>query len=159
MNTQRSTEAFLALFLCFKLVSAQAVVPADREALLKGEGMGMAVPAEANAFPGPKHVLEFREELGLSHEQTTKAQNLFERMKSSAIAKGQEIIKAEEILFGEFHDRSVEDKTLEKKILKIARLRGELRFIHLHTHLLMTQVLTPEQVKHYNELRNHGTRH
>lgn len=159
MNTLRITAIFFVISLCFRLISAQAVVPADREGLLKGEGMGMAVPAEANGIPGPKHVLELKEQLGLSPDQTMKARTLFERVKASAMAKGEEIVKAEEALFGAFKDGSVADETLKQKILKIAKFRGELRFVHLQAHLLMAQVLTSGQVKRYNELRNHAPKH
>ena len=47
-----------------KALSAQ-----ELEAYVKGEGMGMALPAELNSYPGPHHVLELAEELGLSVEQ------------------------------------------------------------------------------------------
>lgn len=159
MNPLRTTATFFAVFLCFRFVSAQAVVPADREGLLKGEGIGMAVLAEANGFPGPKHVLELKEQLGMSADQTMKARTLFERVKASGVAKGEEIVKAEEALFRAFKDGSIADETLEQKILEIAKLRGELRFVHLRAHLLMALVLTSGQVKRYNELRNHAPKH
>ena len=42
-----------------------AQIPLDREALLNGEGNGMAQYAESNGFPGPKHVLDLSEKLAL----------------------------------------------------------------------------------------------
>ena len=32
---------------------------------LAGEGLGMALPAELNGYPGPRHVLDLRSELGV----------------------------------------------------------------------------------------------
>ena len=37
--------------------------------LLGGEGMGLALPAELNGYPGPKHVIELADDLELSTEQ------------------------------------------------------------------------------------------
>ena len=34
--------------------------------LKAGRGMGLALPAELNGYPGPIHVLELSDELGLS---------------------------------------------------------------------------------------------
>jgi hypothetical protein len=36
--------------------------------LKAGRGMGLALPAELNGYPGPIHVLELSDELGLSAE-------------------------------------------------------------------------------------------
>jgi hypothetical protein len=41
----------------------------DIAALLKGEGMGMAKAAELNGYPGPRHVLDLAQELGLTDSQ------------------------------------------------------------------------------------------
>ena len=41
----------------------------DTADLLAGRGMGAARAAELNHYPGPAHVLELREQLGLSAEQ------------------------------------------------------------------------------------------
>ena len=40
--------------------------------LKAGRGMGLALPAELNGYPGPAHVLELSDQLGLSPEQKAK---------------------------------------------------------------------------------------
>ena len=40
--------------------------------LRAGRGMGMALPAELNGYPGPVHVLELADALGLTPEQREK---------------------------------------------------------------------------------------
>ncbi|NIM61510.1 MAG: hypothetical protein GTO30_07610, partial [Acidobacteria bacterium] len=47
----------------------KAISDDDRRRLLQGHGMGLALAAELNRFPGPKHVLELAAGLGLSDEQ------------------------------------------------------------------------------------------
>jgi hypothetical protein len=45
--------------------------------LRAGRGMGLALAAELNGYPGPSHVLELAESLGLSEAQRAKVQELF----------------------------------------------------------------------------------
>ena len=146
-------------FVGFWRLSAQTQVPSDRDGLEKGEGMGMATPAETNGFPGPKHVLELKDRLGLTPDQIAKTEAAFAAVKATAGKKGKEIIKAEETLAEMFKRHTVEEEQMRATILEIARLRGELRFIHLQAHLQMVIILTPEQVKQYTTLRNHARNH
>ena len=41
--------------------------------LKAGRGMGLALPAELNGYPGPAHVLELSDQLGLSTEQGSRS--------------------------------------------------------------------------------------
>ena len=49
--------------------------------LKAGRGMGLALAAELNGYPGPMHVLELAAPLGLSDEQRAKVAGLFDAMK------------------------------------------------------------------------------
>src|SRR5690242_3488719 len=44
--------------------------------LRAGRGMGMALPAELNGYPGPVHVLELADALGLTPEQRERVRAL-----------------------------------------------------------------------------------
>ena len=46
--------------------------------LRAGRGMGLALAAELNGYPGPSHVLELSEKLALSPAQKERIQKLFE---------------------------------------------------------------------------------
>ena len=48
--------------------------------LRAGRGMGLALPAELNGYPGPMHVLENADRLDLSPGQRERTQRLFEAM-------------------------------------------------------------------------------
>ena len=76
-------------------------------------------------------------------------------MSSSAVAKGGEIVQAEEELGKLFEAGTINEKMLRSKLEEIGKLRAELRFIHLQAHVRMKQILTPEQIKRYAELRGH----
>ena len=52
--------------------------------LRAGRGMGLALAAELNGYPGPLHVLELADALGLSDQQRAKIQDLFAAMKAEA---------------------------------------------------------------------------
>jgi hypothetical protein len=39
--------------------------------LKAGRGMGLAMPAELNGYPGPSHLLELAEQVGLSNAQSS----------------------------------------------------------------------------------------
>ena len=61
---------------------------ADLEA---GRGMGLALAAELNFYPGPAHVLELADALALSNEQRTGTKALLDAMKAETIPLGEVI--------------------------------------------------------------------
>ena len=48
------------------------------EDLAAGRGMGLALAAELNGYPGPRHVLELATQLSLTDEQRNSIQRLFD---------------------------------------------------------------------------------
>ena len=141
------------------LAFGQQTIPPDKEGLLKGLGMGLAEIAEVNNYPGPKHTLDLKNELGLTRDQLKKTEALDKVVASSALAKGEEIVTAEEELSKLFEAGTISEKALRSKLEEIAKLRADLRFTHLQAHLRMKQILTPDQVKRYAELRGHEAKH
>src|SRR3954466_8719598 len=66
--------------------------------LKAGRGMGMALPAELNGYPGPSHVLELADRLGLTAAQRAAVQAQFDAMKAESIALGDRLIEREAML-------------------------------------------------------------
>ncbi len=132
---------------------AQQLIPPDKESLLKGLDADMAVIADLNDYPDPRQVIAFKSELGLTRDQLGKTEALEKVVASAALAKGQEIVAAEEELAGMFEAGAVNEKILRSKLEQVGRLRADLRFTHLQAHLRMKQILTPDQIKRYIELR------
>src|SRR5205814_7458023 len=53
--------------------------------LQAGRGMGLALAAELNGYPGPSHVIELADKLELSADQRRRVQRLFDSMKAEAV--------------------------------------------------------------------------
>jgi hypothetical protein len=95
--------------------------------LLEGRGMGLAKAAELNSYPGPLHVLQLANELGLSDEQRKAADSLYANMRQRALSIGRQIIEAERTLDRAFVNGQIEPAMLRSQVSAIAILQGELR--------------------------------
>ena len=125
--------------------------------LRNGRGMGLALAGELNGYPGPKHVLELAKELNLTEAQRARTQQLFDDMKAEAVPLGQQLIAAEAGLERQFSGRTITPVSLTAATTAIGATWGTLRATHLKYHLAMMDVLTPDQVRRYGELRGYGT--
>jgi hypothetical protein len=131
-----------------------AFLQAERAAIERGEGFGMALAADRNGFPGPRHVLEWKAELKLSPQQEADIQKLFDDMKQKAIARGREVLAAEARLEQYFAEGRTVDE-LREETYRVSSLRAELRWVHLSAHLAARKILTQSQIHTYMSLR-HG---
>jgi hypothetical protein len=129
----------------------------DRELadLRAGRGMGLALAAELNGYPGPAHVIELADALALTAEQRGRMQHLYETMKAEAIALGERLIDQEADLDRQFASRTATPVTLDGATTRIGQTQAELRATHLRFHLATMEVLTPDQVRRYSELRGY----
>jgi Spy/CpxP family protein refolding chaperone len=123
--------------------------------LSAGRGMGLALAAELNGYPGPIHAIELAEQLHLSPDQVSKLRSLFEAMKAETIPLGATLISQERNLNDDFANHTVTIASLEGATQIIGATQGSLRAAHLKYHLSTAAVLTPEQVAQYNELRGY----
>ena len=121
-----------------------------------GHGMGLAKAAELNHYPGPKHVLELANALGLSVEQRAAAQQVYDRMHARALRLGTEIVASEKELDSLFSSQKIDTTSLRDGVFEIARLQGELRAAHLLAHVEMKEILSKEQIAKYDEMRGYG---
>ena len=127
--------------------------------LKAGRGMGLALAAELNGYPGPLHVLELATPLGLSDDQRAKVAALFDAMKQEAVALGERLIAAETSLDRQFADKTITASSLGEATRDIASVQGDLRLAHLKYHLATLELLTPEQAARYSTLRGYGHHH
>jgi Spy/CpxP family protein refolding chaperone len=123
--------------------------------LREGRGMGLALAAELNGYPGPAHLLELADKLDLTAEQRSRVRELFTAMKEEAVPIGNRLLEQETKLDDQFADRTVDDESLKQSILEIALTQGELRATHLKYHLSARSVLSDEQLGKYAELRGY----
>jgi hypothetical protein len=124
--------------------------------LQAGRGMGLALAAELNGYPGPAHVIELAESLALTQAQRTRIDALFAAMKAESIPLGQKLIAQEANLDRQFAGRTITEPSLTSAMHEIAQTQGALRAAHLKYHLSTSEVLTPSQIKRYAELRGYS---
>ncbi len=118
--------------------------------------MGLALPAELNGYPGPHHVLDLADRLGLTVEQRTEAQRLFGEMQVQAILLGEQVIASEAALDRLFAEGITSNASVEAAAIEAGRLQAALRAHHLGYHLAMRDLLEPDQVQMYQRLRGYA---
>ena len=129
----------------------------DIQQLKRGQGWGLAKAAELNGMPGPSHLLQMKDEISLTAEQERKIRALFHDMKSKAIPLGNKLIELEKNLNDSFSNKSITSEDLDQKLTAISKVRKELRYVHLVTHLMTPNILTPQQINEYNLIRGYGS--
>ncbi len=130
---------------------------ADIEELRRGGGWGLALPAELNGNPGPAHLMELKDEIGLTDEQTARIQVIFEEMQQEAVTAGERLIAAEAALSDAFAGKRLDEQALRALVADAEAVRAELRYIHLSRHLATTPILTAHQVQKYQVLRGYAS--
>lgn len=133
----------------------KALSGGDVSGYLSGHGMGLAKAAELNSYPGPKHVLELTEPLGLNESQILRTEEAFRVMHEDAVRLGAELVDRERELDVLFAGGQANAKTLEPLVRKLGKVRGELRLAHLQAHLTMRSILSSEQIQSYDTLRGY----
>jgi len=133
-----------------KALSAEEI-----QALLSGQGMGLAKAAELNHYPGPWHVLDLATQLQLSETQRAETQQIYDRMHQEAVRLGALIVDTERELDHLFATKAVDSDTLQDLTKQIAQLHGDLRLVHLQAHVEMKRVLSREQIDTYDALRGY----
>ena len=136
--------------------SLKALSSQEISDLADGKGMGLALAAELNGYPGPRHVLDLAPRLGLSADLISKTQALFEEMQASARKIGTDILETEKVLEQRFGNKTIDPDTLRTLTSRIGGLRSELRALHLGYHLKMRSLMSADQVAIYNQLRGYG---
>ena len=124
--------------------------------LRAGRGMGLALAAELNGYPGPSHVLELADKLDLSSDQRASIQRLFASMKEEAMPLGAKLLEQEADLDKQFARHTATPESLKTATAAVAATQGELRDTHLKYHLSTVALLSSDQMQRYAELRGYG---
>ena len=133
----------------------KSLSPERIEGLESGEGLGYAKAAELNGLPGPAHVLDMREALGLDEFQARAVEAVFASMRAEAVALGGEIIRLEGELDVTFRNPDPSPDRVRTLTAQIAAAEGRLRAVHLLAHLRIRPLLTDGQVETYGALRGY----
>lgn len=130
----------------------KALSAEDISNLRAGRGMGMALPAELNHYPGPTHVLENAVALQLTANQKQALDRQIDAMRAAAILLGEQIIARESALDALFKSSNAAADAIDAITSEIAILYGQLRAVHLRTHLATRSTLTEAQLATYQTL-------
>jgi Spy/CpxP family protein refolding chaperone len=129
--------------------AAEACEREFEQVVADGRGFGMAFAADRHGYPGPLHVLELAERLGLTVEQQTRVRALMDGMFAESRPKGAALLAAERRLTGLFASGRPDDAAVRTAVADTERLRAELRLLHLTTHVKTRDLLTAEQRRLY----------
>lgn len=135
----------------------KALSDTDLADLRAGRGMGLALAAELNRYPGPMHALEHADALGLDASQRARLSALMNAMRADAIAAGVRVIEQERALDRLFASATATPESVRAATALVAAAQGELRAIHLVTHIAARTMLTPPQLVRYDVLRGYRT--
>ena len=158
-STPTSTPVPTSPYVSLRDNPIRGMSPEEVKELETGAGAGFARAAELNGYPGPRHILDLRDNLDLSEDQRAEVQKLYDAMNGEARQMGAEILQLETELELAFREGTIDGTTLETKVSNLAEKYGELRLLHLRTHLTAIQFLTPHQLTLYNQLRGYSQPH
>jgi hypothetical protein len=125
--------------------------------LRAGRGMGLALAGELNGYPGPSHLLELSDKLGLTPDQYSALKGMFDAMKAETIPFGENLIVQEQRLDRPFAEKTISAEQLKDATRDIGETQARLRNAHLSYHLQARAILQPDQIRRYAELRGYGT--
>lgn len=132
-----------------------ALTAAQRADIEAGRGAGLALPAEANGYPGPMHVLEHATALGLSPSQHAAIEALMQPMRRAAIDAGARLMDAERRLDALFVGAVATPDAVRQAATAAGLAHAEMRMAHLLAHIAARALLSPEQLSRYAVLRGH----
>ena len=134
----------------------KALSPEEIKRYQSGAGMGFALPAELNSYPGPMHALELADQLKLTGPQQAAIKTLMDSHKAQARAIGARLVESERQLDALFRSHAVTEEDLSARVAAAGVIRSEYRLSHLETHRRTRQLLTPDQIALYDRLRGYG---
>ncbi len=129
-----------------------SLTAADSAAYLRGEGRGMALAAELNGFPGPRHVLQVADSLALTPEQRAAIAALETRMSDEVRPLGARLAGTELALDSLFAGGAATPAAVDRLLDRWATLSGRLRAAHLRAHIAARALLSPGQLARYRAL-------
>jgi Spy/CpxP family protein refolding chaperone len=119
--------------------------------IAQGLGAGLAFPADQSDYPGPCHVLELKDVLGLTAEQELRMEELQTGMFAASRPASSWLLEAEARLRRLFADGMADEPGVRAAVAEAERAWAEVRLIHFLAHLQTRTVLTEEQRRLYRQ--------
>ena len=126
-------------------------------ALLKGQDIyNMALPATLNNYPMPEDVIKYKLKLDLGPVQITKITAIAKELHRKRVEMGPIIIKNERTLDSLFRIHNLDDGTIIFYATRYGAYQGELRNAILQACYATEKLMSPAQVKLFEELKSHN---
>ena len=129
---------------------------ADLSEIARGGGWGLARAAGLNGVPGPTHLLDLADQIGLDDMQRAEIEAIRAQMQADAIIAGARFVAAEKALDITFQQGAPDAETLQRLVMQAGEARAALRLVHLNAHLLTLPLLSDAQVAQYSNLRGYA---
>jgi Spy/CpxP family protein refolding chaperone len=134
-------------------LKAQACADEFEAVVRDGRGFGMAFAADQHEYPGPMHVLELKDRLGLDAAQETRVRALLHAMFAESRPKGARLLEAEARLRSLFARGVADEAAVRAAVAEVEQARADVRLVHLLAHLKTRELLTDVQRRAYHEAR------
>lgn len=134
--------------------SIKALSAEEISQLERGGGHGRA--AELNHYPGPGHVLDLADELGLEPEQVARLSAIEARMRTETTPLGARILEQQRQLEASFAQATAEPERIRTLRQAMAETEARLRASHLTAHLDTRAVLSDAQLGRYEFLQGYS---
>src|SRR5437763_9335006 len=108
---------------------AQACLDEFDAVVRDGRGFGLAFAADQHGYPGPMHVLELKDRLGLTPEQEARVRALMHAMFAESRPKSARLLEAEARLRELFAAGGADEATVRAATEKAERARAEGRLV------------------------------
>lgn len=109
--------------------------------------------AERNLFPAPQSALWLADDLALNTEQRRELHNLNHVTDSEITAIARRLSREERRLDRAFAEDNIDPSRIDALTSRIGALQARMRATRLRAHLTTRQLLTPQQLLRYAELR------
>ncbi len=148
-TARRGVTSIILVYLLslFTLHTALAQIPADHDALARGDEMPQSKTLDSYGYLNPNNALARSAELRLTEEQKRSLTTIAGEMRSRAMDLGQRIIGIEKELDEAMRTGMVSEKSISDDSEQIGRLRGRLRSVFLTARLKTRAVLTGTQLE------------
>ena len=114
---------------------------------------GDSLAAERNLYPAPETALQMADQLALTPAQREDLLALQRKADSEMSALSARIAIAERRLDFAFAENDVNASRIDGITAQLGTLQGHLRAVRLRSHLATHNILTPEQILRYAQLR------
>lgn len=116
----------------------------------------MAFVAELNHFPLPDKIVQYKKELDLSPAQIIKINDVIKFLKMKKAEIGQSVVRNEKMLDSMFRTRKLDEGSVIYYANRYGLYEGEYRTAMLQACIRTENVLTPQQIRKFEQLEKHN---